>query len=368
MTFDIEAFHQEAVSTPSHENVTAMRELVVDTLMEAGLAPSVDDAGTILASREPATVDSDYHLLLNTHIDTVPPHVPYKRRESIPGADDETAAIVSGRGACDAKGPLASILGAFIQAEPAMSVTLAITPDEETAQTGAAHVAKTHTFDGAIVGEPTGLDVCTGARGQFEGWVTVEGVAAHAAQPEAGVNAILESVPVLEAISTYDERRGPGDHPTLGSPLLTPTRIEGGSAMNQIPAQCSIGFDRRSVPPESAAGFAADLADYLAGVDSVGVTVSLADREAPHLEAFSVPVDEPLVEHIAGHAPGTVRPFGAATEASLFASVAPTVVFGPGELADDHGPVAHADREYVRIAELSRAAAVLTSVLETPVE
>jgi acetylornithine deacetylase len=50
-----------------------------------------------------------------------------------------------------------------------------------------------------------------------------------------------------------------------------------------------------------------------------------------------------------------VRPFGAATEASYFAP-APTVVFGPGDLADDAGAVAHAEREYVRVREVTAAA------------
>ncbi|KKF39061.1 hypothetical protein FK85_31505, partial [Halorubrum saccharovorum] len=49
---------------------------------------------------------------------------------------------------------------------------------------------------------------------------------------------------------------------------------------------------------------------------------------------------------------GAVR---AATEASYFAP-APTVVFGPGDLADDAGAVAHAEREYVRVREVEAAA------------
>ncbi|TKX78268.1 succinyl-diaminopimelate desuccinylase, partial [Halorubrum sp. SD626R] len=52
---------------------------------------------------------------------------------------------------------------------------------------------------------------------------------------------------------------------------------------------------------------------------------------------------------------GAVRPFGAATEASYFAP-APTVVFGPGDLADETGAVAHAEREYVRVREVEAAA------------
>jgi acetylornithine deacetylase len=58
-----------------------------------------------------------------------------------------------------------------------------------------------------------------------------------------------------------------------------------------------------------------------------------------------------------------VRPFTAATEASYFAREVPTVVFGPGDLADGTGPVAHADREYVQLPEVERAATVLAGAL-----
>lgn len=44
--------------------------------------------------------------------------------------------------------------------------------------------------------------------------------------------------------------------------------------------------------------------------------------------------------------------FDAATEASYFADDAPTVVFGPGVLSDEDGPVAHGDREYIHGGEM----------------
>ena len=65
------------------------------------------------------------------------------------------------------------------------------------------------------------------------------------------------------------------------------------------------------------------------------------------------------------HPPGSANPVNstAATEASYFAREVPTVVFGPGDLADGTGPVAHADREYVQLPEVERAASVLADAL-----
>ncbi len=61
---------------------------------------------------------------------------------------------------------------------------------------------------------------------------------------------------------------------------------------------------------------------------------------------------------------GDPRPFEAATEASYFASDAPTVVFGPGVISDEEGAVAHSQREYVDIPDVERAADILTATLE----
>ena len=351
MSFDPIEFHTDAVSTPSDESVDEMADLLVETLESVGHEPTIDEAGNVLASR-----GSGDHLVLNTHIDTVPPHIPYER-------DGD---IVRGRGACDAKGPLAALLDAFLHADVDGKLTLAITTDEETAQTGGAHLGETLDADGYIVGEPTDLDVCLAARGQFEGEVVVRGESGHASDPENGDNAIRAAAPILQALESYDERRGPGAHDLLGPPTLTPSVIEGGEALNQIPAECTIRFDRRTVPPEAVDEFFADLHDHLRewlpAVYDLDVGLVRPDMPAP--EAFATDADDPLVEALSEASGGEIRPFGAATEASYFAEDAPVVVFGPGVLADQQGPVAHADREYVHRSDVEAAADILREAIE----
>ncbi|WP_248896598.1 M20 family metallopeptidase [Haloplanus halobius] len=361
--FDPIAFLDSAVRIDSHADVTEMRSFLVDTLAAHGHDPTVDDAGNTLATKGSGSP----HVVLNTHIDTVSPHVPYERDDG----------IIRGRGSCDAKGPLAALLSAFFATDPDGRLTLAVTPDEEVYSTGAAALDLTvlpgvdaDTADAYIVGEPTGLDVCTAAKGRFEGTVALSGTNAHAAEPESGVNAVAAAEGALAAIRGFDADRDP--HPDLGPATLTPTVIEGGDATNQVPADCAITVDRRSVPPESAAGFRDALETAVADAvpDDVGVTFDLTERPTPFLEAFATDADEPVVRHLSAAAErvtdgagGAVRPFTAATEASYFAP-APTVVFGPGVLADDEGPVAHADREYVRVADVERAATALSDALD----
>jgi acetylornithine deacetylase len=366
--FDPVAFLDAAVRIESHEDVTAMREFLVDTLADHDADPLVDDAGNTLATKGSGAP----HVVLNTHIDTVSPHVPYDR-------DGE---CIYGRGSCDAKGPLAAILAAFLGTDPGSGrLTLAVTPDEEVYSTGAAALdlsvlpgVDAPAGDAYVVGEPTGLDVCTAAKGRFEGTVRLSGANAHAAEPATGTNAVAAAEGALAAIRDFDADRDP--HPSLGPATLTPTVIEGGDATNQVPADCAITVDRRSVPPESAEGFRESLETAVddATTDAVDATFDLTERPTPFLEAFATDTDESVVRRLADAAArvtdgagGTVRPFTAATEASYF-SPAPTVVFGPGVLADGSGPVAHADREYVRIDAVERAATALTDALATLVD
>ena len=376
--FDPIDFLEAAVPVASNEDVSEMRSLLVETLEAHGADATVDDAGNVLASRGPA--DGSPHVAFNTHIDTVSPHVPYER-------DGD---VIRGRGSCDAKGPLAAILSAFLGVDPVPAdsdsrsddggdgarLTLAVTPDEETLSTGAA--ALDVGADLYVVGEPTGLDVCNAAKGRFQGTVTLRGSAAHAAEPDSGANAVAALGSVLSALETYDADRDP--HPSLGRATLTPTVVEGGESTNQVPAECRLTVDRRSVPPESAEAFRSGLETHLRESlpDGSGVSLdfSLTDRETPFLAAFDTPADHPLVTTLADAAKrvgadgdvsgggGEVRPFTAATEASYFAP-APVVVFGPGDLADEEGAVAHADREYVRVPEVRAAAAALRDATAT---
>ncbi|PSQ57011.1 MAG: succinyl-diaminopimelate desuccinylase [Halobacteriales archaeon SW_9_67_25] len=353
MPFDVDSFLRDAVRTPSHEDVTAMRDLVVETLEGAGVETSVDEVGTVVATRGTGSP----HLVFNTHIDTVPPRVEYR----------DQGDVVYGRGACDAKGPLAAMVQAFLAASPGSGrLTLALSPDEETTQVGGATLAERLDADSTVVGEPTGLDACVAARGQFEGSVTVRGESAHAADPDEGTNSIRAACAVLRAMDTYDEEQGPGTHAVLGRPTLVPSLVSGGEAINQVPAECTIRFDRRSVPPETAGGFVTGLQRHLrrTGPEGVEVSVSLLRSDIPHPEAFRTDPDARIVRSLEDAGAGETRPFGAATEASYFAARAPTVVFGPGVLADESGPVAHADREYVDRRDVERAESVLRETAE----
>jgi acetylornithine deacetylase/succinyl-diaminopimelate desuccinylase len=146
--------------------------------------------------------------------------------------------------------------------------------------------------------------------------------------------------------------------------------VEGGEATNQVPAECTITFDRRSVPPETSEAFCEAFETHLSQwlPDSMSLEVALIRPDTPFPEAFSTAPDAELVRALQSASGGAVRPFEAATEASYFADNGPTVVFGPGVLSDDVGAVAHSKREYVRLSEVRTAARAVRETLARLVE
>ncbi len=349
------AFLEETVPIESHETVEEMREYLLDTVTGA----RKHDSGCVVA--EKGEEESAETVVLNTHMDTVAPHVPYEREEG----------VVRGRGSCDAKGPLAAMVSAyesFDAAENDRTVRLVVSPDEETLSRGLHEYLREEGGDGmdfAVVGEPTNLDICTAAKGRFEATVRFVGESAHAAS-DGGTSAVscaAEAVRRLEEVEpVHDE--------LLGESRLTVTRFDGGEATNRVPESATLTLDRRPLPHETADDFVSLVEEALDGDgDMCEYEVCLADRPTPFLEAFRTDEDDENVRRLreateeTGQEPG-VRPFEAATEASYLAQHAPVVVFGPGAIQEEDGtPVAHSEREYVRTEEVRNAAEALTRFL-----
>jgi len=347
---------QETVPIESHESVERMREYLVENLTGA----RTHDSGCVVA--EKGDEDSAETVILNTHMDTVAPHVPYERDEG----------VVRGRGSCDAKGPLAAMVSAYERFDASKSdraVRLVVSPDEETVSRGLHEYLRAEGDDDiefAVVGEPTSLDICTAAKGRFEATVRFVGESAHAAS-DGGTSAVscaAEAVRRLESVE-------PGRDELLGASRLTVTRFEGGEAANRVPETATLTLDRRPVPPESADEFIALVKEALESDGGVACEyeVRLADRPTPFLEAFRTDEDDENVRRLreavedTGREPD-IRPFDAATEASYLAQRMPVVVFGPGAIQEGDGtPVAHSEREYVETDEVRKAADALTRFL-----
>lgn len=352
--FDVNAdpveFLEDVVPVESHENVEAMRDYLLENVSNA----REHGSGCVVAERG----EGDETVVLNTHMDTVAPHVPYER-------DGD---VIRGRGACDAKGPLAAMVAAYERFEATRrTVRLVISPDEETLSRGLHDYLRNADSDVefAVVGEPTNLDLCTAAKGRFEATVEFEGESAHAASG-SGRNAVSCAADAVRRLESVE----PSCDELLGESRLTVTRVEGGEAANRVPEHATVTLDRRPVPPETAEEFVALVEGTLDGI-GCRYDLDLADRPTPFLEAFRTDEEDERVRRLRSAVEETVGktrvgPFGAATEASYLAEHAPVVVFGPGTISEEDGtPVAHSENEYVRLDEVRDAAESLTRFLNS---
>ena len=116
--------------------------------------------------------------------------------------------------------------------------------------------------DGAVVTEPTDLQIGVGHKGFA--WATIEtrGRAAHGSRPADGRDAILRMGRVLARLERLDrdlQSRIP--HPLMGTGSLHASIIEGGRELSSYPDRCRLQLERRTVPGETADTFAAEIDD-----------------------------------------------------------------------------------------------------------
>jgi acetylornithine deacetylase len=160
---------------------------------------------------------------LSTHMDTVPPFIPSR----------EDSQHIWGRGACDAKGIAAAMIGAAVRLLDAgtRNFGLLFVVGEERGSAGAIAAAKTPRGSRYLInGEPTENRLALAAKGALRFEIVARGKLAHSAYPELGHSAIHALLDVLQDIRSiplpYD--------PLLGAGTLNIGTICGGHAPNVV--------------------------------------------------------------------------------------------------------------------------------------
>jgi acetylornithine deacetylase len=177
-------------------------------------------------------------VVLSTHMDTVPPHIPSR----------EDATHIHGRGACDAKGIIAAQLtaAARMRAEGVEEIGLLFTVDEEMGSLGA-RAAAAHAMGGEceylINGEPTENRLAVGSKGSLRLRLLTEGRAAHSAYPERGESAVEKLLDVLADVRASE---WPRDE-FFGETTCNIGTIRGGTRPNVIPAEAAAELQIRLV-------------------------------------------------------------------------------------------------------------------------
>jgi len=272
-----------------------------------------------------------------------------------------------GRGACDTKGSVAVMFQALCELALGKSrpreteIIFVGLVDEEQGQAGSRYLAaQNFPTDLAIVGEPTRLVLATAHKGSV--WLEVEtrGRAAHGATPWFGVNAAHAMARVVDALETdYAAQLRKRKHPLLGPGTVSVGTIHGGTQTNIVPDRCVIGVDRRTLPGESEAATGRALADFLKRRKLPAKVTAVKLAPCPALETES---RLPLVKQFLGSL-GQKRAAGLhyfCDAAVLASSGIPSVVFGPGDIAQ-----AHTADEWIEISQLERGQAMLLQFLKS---
>lgn len=296
-----------------------------------------------------------HRLLLAPHLDTVPAAA---ESQLLPRKKNGR---IAGRGACDTKGSVAAMLSALRDlarspARPqATEIIFAGLVDEENAQAGSrAFAASGFKADLAIVGEPTQLKVVTAHKGSL--WLRLEtrGTSAHGARPELGRNAVHAMARIVDTLETdYATRLRRRRHPLLGHATVNVGMIHGGTQPNIVPDACAITIDRRTLPGETETGVRREIIALLARKK---LRAAFSRAKLAPSRPLETKTSLPLVRQFM-HAARQTRPAGVDyfCDASVLAAAGiPSVVFGPGDIAQ-----AHTADEWISLASLQRAREML---------
>lgn len=258
-------------------------------------------------------------LVFTTHLDTVPPPVPFREDEE----------HLYGRGTCDAKGILAAMWVAAerLRAEGYEGVALLGVVGEETDSIGAKRVGEIlPAADWIIDGEPTELELVSAAKGVYLFRAEVEGVAAHSAYPERGDSAIHH---LLEALHRLLSERLPSEE-RFGPTTVNVGRIEGGAAANVI-------------APHAAAEVIIRL-----GAPRAKVLPIVKELLGPKVRVEVRSESEPLEMHVPSGRRG--RPVAFGSDVPYLSRLGTPLLVGPGSILD-----AHTDGEKVKKSDLEAA-------------
>jgi len=300
-------------------------------------------------------------LMFNGHIDTVGVD---GMEEPFSGATREGK--MYGRGGFDMKGSVAAGMAALRTLALSGTklrgdVMVAAVADEEYGSLGTADLITRVKPTGAVVTEPTNLQVCLAHKGYLWIEVVTHGKAAHGSKFMLGVDANMRMGRFLAELDKLEQDlRTRKPHPLVGPPSLHAALLQGGDGLSTYASKCTLQIERRTVPGETEAQAVAEIqaiVDRLAAADSsFEATVRCFFAREP----FEVPRDAGIVKAVAkaaGTALGREPNFMGDTpwmdSALLSAAGTETVVLGPG------GGGAHASVEWVDLETVSQTAQVL---------
>ena len=364
--------------TISHKPNMALIDYVRGLLDGAGIASVLlpDPAGgkaNLYATVGPADFGG---VMLSGHTDVVP--VEGQAWTRPPFALTEAEGRLYGRGTADMKGFVACAIAAMLAAARRplrVPLHLALSYDEEIGCMGVRSLVTM--LEAApvrprmcIVGEPTGMAVATGHKGKVALRATCVGREGHSALAPLALNALhlaADFVGVLRGVQARVAAEGlrDGDYDVPYSTLHV-GKLNGGVQVNIVPNHAVADWEIRSLAGEDVAGL---IAEVQACCDAVLAPLRAEFPEAEirierlwDYPGLGTPSDAGVVNFVKGltGANGTIKvAFG--TEGGLFDARLgiPTVICGPGSMAQGHKP-----DEFVTVEQMARCEAMLAALLD----
>lgn len=319
--------------------------------------------------------DAPGGVVLSGHTDVVP--VDGQDWRTDPFRLTERDGLLYGRGSADMKGFSAVFLSRLASLDTAAMdkpLYLALSYDEEVGCLGVdrmvddalAHFARP---DFAIVGEPTTMQLVRAHKSINVFRTAVTGQAAHSSQPHRGAGAILAAGRIIEHLEAIGRSRRAATGESGCEPPWTTVQvgtIQGGTAVNILPAHCEFLWEYRSLPDE-------DPESVIEAMQTFIEREVLPDlREfAPQASIETTPIARvpPLMPDPEAKAERWIRGFGGvrgggsgevsfATEAGSFQRAGiSSVVCGPGSIDQAHQP-----NEFIDPAELGRCETMVDDV------
>ena len=314
-------------------------------------------------------------IMLHAHIDTVPIAGDEAQRWTV----DPYAATVKdgrlyGKGSVDDKAPLAAMMATVLHAAAHRDrlhgtlVLVAAAEEEVGGQLGTRWLAEAGHLpecDFVVVGEQTHNRAATAHKGVLRATVRTTGRAAHATNPDRGINAITAMARVVLALEAYHRELAGRVHPMVGVPTCNVGIIQGGSTANAVPDTCVVQLDRRMIPGENPAEVQAELARVVQSIDVHPAEMSIGDFLVSNWFSSTVESDlaRAFLDCVARELDDSPGPVGYLPGSDAKHLVGLTrgemVIFGPGSYE-----VAHAYDEYVDLAEFEATTDILKDFVD----
>ncbi|MEE9210043.1 MAG: acetylornithine deacetylase [Kiloniellales bacterium] len=367
-----------AFDTTSRNSNLELIHYVRDYLKDLGVASHLtyDDArskANLYATLGPTDRGG---IALSGHTDVVP--VDGQDWSSDPWTVEERDGRLYGRGTCDMKGFIAVVLAyapRFLERGLETPIHLCLSYDEEVGCKGAprmlAFLAEQAVKPRAcIVGEPTDMKVIVGHKGKLSYLGRVRGLECHSALAPKGVNAIQEAARAIAKIAEMAARKaesGPFDedydiaHSTIHCGL-----VQGGTALNIVPAECSFEFEFRCLPNDDPGTLLAELQAYVReqvepAMKAIAPGTGFTWEELSFFPGLELSPDAEVVAMVkALTGANTTGKVAFGTEAGLFqGSGIPAVICGPGSIEQAHKP-----DEYVSLEQLALCERFMTRLMD----